>query len=82
MIDLGDWNEILAPLFQAEEYKKIRRFLDMSLKCYNVPQEEIDEAIAAVGKIDLEQTAKEVMNKLFSALEMAFGFKFNYNEEN
>ena len=27
MVDLGDWNEILAPLFQSEEYKKIRRFL-------------------------------------------------------
>lgn len=27
MIDLGDWNKILAPLFQAEEYKKIRSFL-------------------------------------------------------
>lgn len=27
MIDLGDWNEILSPLFQAEEYKKIRKFL-------------------------------------------------------
>ena len=23
MIDLGDWNEILSPLFQAEEYKKM-----------------------------------------------------------
>ena len=27
MIDLGDWNEMLAPLFQTEEYKKIRKFL-------------------------------------------------------
>lgn len=27
MIDLGDWNEVLAPLFQAEEYQKIRNFL-------------------------------------------------------
>ena len=27
MIDLGDWNEILSPLFQADEYKKIRKFL-------------------------------------------------------
>lgn len=27
MIDLGDWNDILAPLFQSEEYRKIRRFL-------------------------------------------------------
>ena len=27
MIDLGDWNERLAPLFADERYKKIRRFL-------------------------------------------------------
>lgn len=27
MVDLGDWNEILAPLFQDERYKKIRSFL-------------------------------------------------------
>ena len=41
-----------------------------------------DVVLNVVGKIDLEKTAKEVMNKLFSALEMAFGFKFTYNEEN
>ena len=27
MIDLGDWNERLAPLFADEKYKKIRAFL-------------------------------------------------------
>ena len=27
MVALGDWNDILATLFQSEEYKKIRRFL-------------------------------------------------------
>lgn len=27
MVDLGDWNEILAPLFQDKRYKKIRSFL-------------------------------------------------------
>lgn len=27
MTDLGDWNEILAPLFQDEKYQKIRSFL-------------------------------------------------------
>ncbi len=62
--------------------KKINRFLDMALKCYNVPNDDIEKAIAAVGKIDLEKTAKDVMNKLFTALEIAFGFKFKYNEEN
>ena len=27
MIDLGDWNERLTPLFQDERYQKIRKFL-------------------------------------------------------
>ena len=27
MIDLGDWNELLAPLFADERYLKIRNFL-------------------------------------------------------
>ena len=27
MVDLGDWNERLAPLFEDEKYKKIRAFL-------------------------------------------------------
>ena len=27
MVDLGDWNELLAPLFEDEKYKKIRAFL-------------------------------------------------------
>ena len=27
MVDLGDWNEVLAPLFADEKYQKIRRFL-------------------------------------------------------
>ena len=27
MIDLGDWNDVLAPLFQDEKYLKIRQFL-------------------------------------------------------
>ena len=27
MVDLGDWNEVLAPLFADERYQKIRRFL-------------------------------------------------------
>ncbi len=27
MVDLGDWNEVLAPLFADEKYQKIRQFL-------------------------------------------------------
>jgi len=57
--------------------KKIERFLTMALKCYNVPEEEIEKTTAAVAKINIEETAENVMNELFSALEMTFGFKFN-----
>ena len=27
MVDLGDWNELLAPLFKDERYQQIRKFL-------------------------------------------------------
>ncbi|MBQ2711815.1 MAG: uracil-DNA glycosylase [Clostridia bacterium] len=36
MIDLGDWNEILAPLFADERYQKIRRFLMEEYKNHTV----------------------------------------------
>lgn len=57
--------------------RKIEKFLDMSLKAYNTPAETIDEALNIVGAIDLNSTAQAIMNKLFSALEMVFGCKFN-----
>ncbi len=61
--------------------KKINKFLDMALKCYNVPVDEIEKVIAAVGKIDLENTTKDVLEKLFASLEMTFGFQFSFNEK-
>ena len=36
MIDLGDWNERLAPLFADEKYKKIRQFLIEEYKTHTV----------------------------------------------
>lgn len=36
MIDLGDWNEILAPLFQDERYLKIRQFLIEEYKNHTI----------------------------------------------
>lgn len=57
--------------------KKIDKYLNMSLRCYNVPLDVIDKTIAAVNSIDIETMAKNVMRQLFSALEMAFGFKFD-----
>lgn len=61
--------------------KKIERFLNMSLRCYNVPCDEINKIIATVLSVDIEEMAKNVMNTLFSALEMTFGFKFEKTED-
>lgn len=36
MIDLGDWNDILAPLFQDERYLAIREFLKYEYSHYTV----------------------------------------------
>ena len=36
MVDLGDWNEILAPLFGDARYKKIREFLKYEYSHYVV----------------------------------------------
>lgn len=36
MVDLGDWNELLAPLFKDERYQKIRRFLMEEYNNYTV----------------------------------------------
>lgn len=57
--------------------KKIDRFLNMTLRCYNVPADEIEKTVAAVNAMDIESVARNVMSELFSALEMTFGFKFD-----
>ena len=36
MIDLGDWNEKLAPVFHDERYLKIRQFLIEEYRNYVV----------------------------------------------
>lgn len=61
--------------------KKIERYLNMSLRCYNVPVRIIEETVAAVDSVDIVEMAKKVMEKLFSALEMTFGFKFQNKKE-
>lgn len=56
---------------------KTEKFLQMTLKAYNVPKELRNQVISSVINMDIEKIAKDVMNKLFSALELAFDFKFS-----
>lgn len=54
--------------------KKVRLFLTMSLRAYNVPAEEIEAAIRFVEGLDIRATAEQVMQELFQELAMRFEF--------
>ena len=54
--------------------KKLRLFLTMSLRAYNVPNEEIDKAIHFVEGLDIRTISEQVMQQLFKVLAMHFEF--------
>ena len=54
--------------------KKLRLFLTMSLRAYNVPQEEVEQVIQFVEGLDIRAIAEQVMQKLFKALAMRYEF--------
>ena len=58
--------------FTLEE--KLRCFLNLSLRAYNVPQEEVDKAVAFVEGLDIRTISEQVMQELFKALAMHFEF--------
>ncbi|MGN0462774.1 MAG: TetR/AcrR family transcriptional regulator [Ruminococcus sp.] len=62
--------------------KKIKKFLIMTLRSYNVPKKEIDEAIAFVLSLDIREISKQIMHKLFEMLAMQFHFELNEIEVN
>ena len=54
--------------------KKLRLFLNMSLRAYNVPKDEMDRAIHFVEGLNIRQIAEQVMHRLFEALAMRHEF--------
>ena len=54
--------------------KKLRLFITMSLRVYNVPNEEIDKAIHFVEGLDIRTISEQVMQQLFKVLAMHFEF--------
>ena len=54
--------------------KKLRLFLTMSLRVYNVPKEEREQAIRFVEGLDIRTVSERVMQELFQALAMRFEF--------
>ena len=54
----------------------------MTLRSYNVPKEEIDEAIAFVLSLDIRAISNQIMHKLFENLAMKFHFELDAIEKN
>lgn len=61
--------------FTAE--KKLERFITMSLRSYNVPKNEIDEALAFVFSLDIKEISKRVMHELFEFLALELYLDIN-----
>ena len=57
--------------------KKLRLFLTMSLRAYNVPKEEVEQVIRFVEGLDIRGIAEQVMQKLFKALAMRYEFSLS-----
>ena len=54
--------------------KKLTKFLTMALRAYNVPKEEIDQALAFVLSLDIRAISEEIMHRLFALLAMQLHF--------
>ncbi len=62
----------------SEEFppeRKLTCFLQMSLRAFSIPEDEIQRVIQTVLSLDIRAIASQVMQRLFSELEMRFDFK-------
>lgn len=54
--------------------QKLRAFLQMSLRCYRVPEPEIEQVLGFIATLDIRQIADDVIHRLFRELSMHFDF--------
>ena len=54
--------------------KKLGGFLTLSLRGYNVPKEQVEQALAFVQRLDIRTIACRIMQELFRALAMRYDF--------
>ena len=61
----------------AEDFtleQKLNTFLTLALRCYKVPEEEIDKVLAYIAGLDMRKLAQLVMEDLFEKLAMRYEF--------
>ena len=61
--------------------RKLSRFLTAAMRVYRVPEEEQRQVLALIRSLDIRAIAAEVMEKLFTLLEMKFDFKLSPSGE-
>lgn len=54
--------------------RKVKTFLHMSLSAYHIPQEEQEQIIEFLSRLDLRPIAQQVMEELFQALAIRYEF--------
>ena len=54
--------------------KKLADFISLSLRAYNVPKEQVEQALAFVQGLDIRAIACRIMQELFCALAMRYDF--------
>ena len=54
--------------------KKLGGFISLSLRGYNVPKEQVEQALAFVQGLDIRDIACRIMQELFRALAMRYDF--------
>ena len=61
--------------------KKLQHFLNITLRAYSVPEEEVRQVLAFVNTLDIRKISGDVMQHLFAMLEMKFDFKLSSGSE-
>lgn len=54
--------------------QKVNTFLTLALRCYKVPEDEIDKVLAYIAGLDVRNLAQSVMEELFEKLAMRYEF--------
>lgn len=57
--------------------KKLTKFLTMTLRAYNVPENEIKEAVGFVLSLDIRAISNQILHTLFENLAMQFDFELS-----
>ena len=54
--------------------QKLNTFLTLALRCYKVPEDEIDKVLSYIAGLDVRNLAQSVMEELFEKLAMRYEF--------